>query len=133
MKTWRRPALASVLILAGLLFSTGCSTLDRFRSAESKKNRALAAGKKYMDEKKYAEAKIEYMNAVKIDPKSAEAQYQLGLAAFAVHEYPRAYRAFGAAVAADPKHVDALRQMAIMELTAKRFDQARQHADAVLA
>src|SRR5437763_15947546 len=111
MKSLRRSALLSLPILAAMLFSTGCtSVFDRPRSAESRKNRAMTAGKKFMDQQKYAEAKIEYMNAVKVDPKSAEAQYQLGLASFAVHEYPRAYKAFRSAVAAHPKHVDALRQ-----------------------
>ena len=67
----RLATVALALLSFGLLVS--CS-----RSPEAALQRHLTRAQQYYEEDKYAEAVIEYRNAIKTDPNSAVAHYGLG-------------------------------------------------------
>src|SRR5208282_5674458 len=112
MKTRGWCVLTAVAIVAGAMVTTGCDKFDRFRSVEWRKHKYMESGKKYMSQKKYGEAKIQFMRAVAVDSKWSEAQFELGMAATGAREFPRAFRAFQNAVSADPKNIKALQEIA---------------------
>src|SRR5258708_4092942 len=129
-------------LLIGAVFScvlatTGCDQVDRvtnkLRSKESLKNKYMADGKKFMSEKKPREAMQRFTLAARVDPNWGEAQYQLGMAALEARDYPRGYKAFQTAVEKDPKHYEALRQLASLNLVAKKYDDAKATAEKMLA
>jgi len=51
------------------------------RDPEKAKAKYLASGQKYMQQEKYAEAAIEFRNAIRVDPNYGDAYYQLSQAA----------------------------------------------------
>ena len=59
-------------VLIALSFS-GCS-----RNPEKAKRKYLESGMKYMDSKQYEAATIQFKKAIQVDPKFAEAHYELG-------------------------------------------------------
>ena len=63
---------AAVLFCALALGLVGCS-----RDHETMKRKYLQSGDKYVAQKHYAEAVVEYRNAVNADPKSGEARRKL--------------------------------------------------------
>ena len=63
-----------VLLGTALLWLGGCA------SPQQKEAKYIANGKKFLNEKDYTRAILEYRNAVKVMPKDAEAHYQLALA-----------------------------------------------------
>lgn len=63
--------LVLVSLVAGLL--AGCT-----RDPNVRKQKFLESGNRYRDQDKYAEAVIQYLNAVQLDPRFSEAHFQLG-------------------------------------------------------
>ena len=47
-------------------------------SAEDRKQEHIARGEQYLSEKNFDKARVEFKNALKIDPKDASARYMLG-------------------------------------------------------
>src|ERR1022692_3413873 len=133
MKTPGWCVLTAASIIAGALVTTGCDKFDRFHNVEWRKTKYINSGKKYMTEKKYADAKIQFMRAAAMDPNWSEAQYQLGLASLGTHEAPRAYKSFQKAVAINPKNTSALQEMATLELLNRRYEDAKNNAEKILA
>ncbi len=70
MKSQKIIVRMTVLWLAALI-AAGCG------GAEQRKSKYLAKGKDYMEQQNYDKAKIEFKNVLQIDPKYAEAYYQL--------------------------------------------------------
>jgi tetratricopeptide (TPR) repeat protein len=108
-------AIASSALLAALLLLSAC-----LRSPESKAAQFLASGKGLMDREDYARAALEYKNAVRLLPKDAEAEYQLGLAYLADGRLADGVAALTKATALNPKHAAA--QVKIAELMALSGD-----------
>src|SRR5271166_266555 len=74
-KEMSRPVALSLLLvgfLAAALF-TGCS-----RDPNVRKQKYLESGDRYFAKGKYREAEIQYSNAIQVDPRFAQAHYQLG-------------------------------------------------------
>src|ERR1700693_4669442 len=69
---WPRACAIAVLSFAVL---AGCS-----RDPNTRKQKFLESGNQYFDAGKYAEASIQYQNAIQVDPKFAEAHYKLAQA-----------------------------------------------------
>jgi len=64
------------LLVVGLVITvlfTGCS-----RDPNIRKQKYLESGDRYFDKGKYNEAKIQYLNALKLDPRFAQARFKLG-------------------------------------------------------
>jgi tetratricopeptide (TPR) repeat protein len=69
-------SVAVRLLLVGFLIAvllTGCT-----RDPNVRKQKFLESGNRYRDQGKLREAAIQYLNAVQVDPRFAEAHYQLG-------------------------------------------------------
>ena len=62
----------SILAILFAIFLTSCS-----RDPQARKQKYFASGQRYFEKGKYGEAAIEFLNAVKIDPKFAEGHHQL--------------------------------------------------------
>ncbi len=77
-----------------------------------------------MQQKKYGEAVIEFRNAIRIDPRFADAYYQLSQAALAQHDWTGAYVALGKAIDLDPALLDARLERAQLYMAARQFDKA---------
>ena len=87
----------SVLLL--LLILAGCSG-----DPEKKKATHFKKAMVYMEEKKDKEAVIELRNAIQIDPKYAEARYQLGLLYLKSGEARQAFEELQRAATLDPNN-----------------------------
>jgi tetratricopeptide (TPR) repeat protein len=107
--------LATLLAVAlGLMpLLSGC-----FLSPEKRKMSYLKSGKQYMQEKKYEAAAIEFRNAAKIDPRSAEAEYGLAQAELELHEWSSALADLSKTIELDPNRLDARLDRARLSLAA---------------
>jgi tetratricopeptide (TPR) repeat protein len=81
---------------------------------------------------KYREARIQFCNAVKLDPKFVDAYYQLSQADLALHEWSEAFAALSKATELDPNRVDAQLTLSQLYFTARDYDHAKEKAQAVL-
>ena len=61
-----------VLIAATALLASGCA-----KDPQTAKAKYIATGQKYMKEKQYGDAAVEFRNAIRLDPGSADAYYQV--------------------------------------------------------
>jgi len=75
-----------IFTLAAGLFS-GCS-----RDPNVRKRKYFESGQRYFEKGKYREAAIQYSNAVQVDPRFAQAYYQLALTYLKLGEPTRAYQ-----------------------------------------
>ena len=82
----KRSAVA--LLLATILcgFFTSCS-----RDPNVRKQKYLESGKRYYEKAKYREAVIQFSNALQVDPRFAEAHYQLAQSYLKLGAFPSAY------------------------------------------
>lgn len=69
--------------------------------------RHLAKGNEYLKKKQYAEARIEFRNALQIDKKMADAQYGQGEAALALGFIQEAAESYYETIRLDPNNLDA--------------------------
>jgi cellulose synthase operon protein C len=76
----------SFLLLAAALFS-GCSPNPNVR-----KQKYFDSGEKYFAQGKYREAAIQYSNAIRVDPRFAQAHYQLSQAYLRLGDGSRAFQ-----------------------------------------
>jgi len=87
--------------LALALFCAACT------SPEQEKLQHVTRGRAYLDEKHYAEARLEFRSALKIDKKMADAQFGLGEASLALGFVQEAAEAYYEAMRIDPNNLDA--------------------------
>lgn len=71
----RKRYIVSVLMAVLTVILAGCS-----RNPDVAKRKYLESGNKYMDQQKYDAAAIQFKKAIQIDPKFAEAHFQLAQA-----------------------------------------------------
>jgi tetratricopeptide (TPR) repeat protein len=81
-------------------------------SPEAKSARYIETGKKMLKNKDTSRAILQFRNAVKATPRSAEAYYQLGMAFLAANDIEPAIAALRKVLEIDPKHRDANLEMA---------------------
>jgi len=90
------------------------------RSPQEKAAKFLRDGKDLMSRKDYARAVLQFRNAVRLLPKDAEVEYQLGLAYLADGKLAEGVAALTKATTLNPKHAEA--QVKIAELMALSGD-----------
>ncbi|MFZ0762247.1 MAG: tetratricopeptide repeat protein [Candidatus Sulfotelmatobacter sp.] len=124
------------LLLAGFVIAalfTGCT-----RDPNVRKQKYLESGNRYCAKGKYREAFIEYSNAVQIDPRFAEARYQMGKTCLQLKDYNCAYAQLSRAVELAPNNYAAHADLADLLISARNADgspnqdylkQARVHLD----
>ncbi len=122
-----RPFIISALTLL-CLFMAACK-----EDPEKAKVRHMERGKQYLEQKLYAEARIEFRNALLIDKKLVAAYYGLGEANLGLANLQEAFDAFKQAVELDENHLDARVQLGNIYLQYVRDDkEASRLADEVL-
>ena len=77
------------------------------RNPDAAKRKYVESGMKYMDQKKYDSAVIQFKKALQVDPRFAEAHYQLAMAQLDLQHFPDAYKELSQAVDLDPNHIKA--------------------------
>src|SRR5688572_23689188 len=118
---------ARLLASVGLaLLLTACS------DAQATKARHVENGDAYMGRGKYAEAVIEYRNAVRIDARFGEARHKLAKAYQRADNQRQAIREYLAAAELLPDRVDVQLDAAVVLLSAGDFEGARKHAELAL-
>ena len=118
---------AAVLLGAAVFLLSSCAS-----DPQKAKAKYLASGEKYMKQKKYGEASIEFRNAIRVDPKFADAYFQLSQAAIAQRNWQVAYSSLEKLIEMDPSRLDARLERGRLYLAARQFDDAAQDANAVL-
>ncbi len=129
-------SVAFRLFLVGFLITalfTGCS-----RDPNVRKQKFLESGDRYLSQGKYREAAIQYSNALQIDPRFAQAHYQLGQTYLKLGDSHRAYQELTRTVELAPDNYRAHIDLANLLVTARNPDgspnadylkQARVHLD----
>lgn len=100
-RAWTRVTAILVSTFAISLLLAACAA-----NPEKAKLAYLTKGEDYMKKAQYASAAIEFRNALKIDPKYAEAYYQLAKASEAQGDLKTAYGALNQAMSVDPSRSD---------------------------
>jgi len=115
------------LLLVGFLIPallTGCN-----RDPNVRKQKFLESGNRYRDKGKFREAAIQYANAIQVDPRFAEAHYQLGETYLKLKDYNRAYQELSRTVDLTPDNYPAHVELADLLIAARDLKQAQSHLD----
>ena len=99
-----------LIVIAALLIALGVAAVFYFQigvSAETKRDRSLEKARTFVAAAKVNEAIIEFKNALKADPRSAEAHHELGMALLKKGDFRAAYSEFVRAVDLKPSLVPA--------------------------
>ena len=127
MRARKRMSLAFALaVIPVVLVAVAC------KSPAQKKAEAVESAQKYMAAGEYGKAIIEYKNAIKIDPRSAELQYKLGQVYVANGQLHEGFLTYDEAIELDPDYVPVRIAQGRLYLAAKQFDEALKDAEAVL-
>ncbi|MGA7220652.1 MAG: tetratricopeptide repeat protein [Candidatus Sulfotelmatobacter sp.] len=113
--------LATALLVA---CNTGCN-----RDPNARKQKFLESGNRYRDQGKFREAAIQYGNAVQVDPRFAEAHYQLGDTYLKLKDYNRAYAELSRTLDLTPDNYLAQLEIANLLISAREVKQAQSHLD----
>ncbi len=130
-----RRVFVRLLLICSLLAAvvTGCS-----RDPNVRKQKFFESGEKYFAEGKYREAAIQYSNATQIDPRFAQAHYQLGQTYLKLGDSNRAFQELNRTVDLAPDNYRAHTDLANLLVTVRNPDgtppqetlkQARTHLD----
>ncbi len=122
-----RSILFSTLI-AGLLVVTLGACEDKKASEEKYLRRGIAL----FEEHEFKKARVEFKNALRINPKTAEGWYRMGLVDEAEGNLRNAFAAFNRAVEEDSTHAAANIKIGNYHFLAEELDQAESRADKVL-
>jgi tetratricopeptide (TPR) repeat protein len=87
----------------------------------------------YLQDGRPAEAAAEWRESIRLNPDSAPAYYNLGLALSMQRQFDAAMRAFQEAIRIDPGHADALNNLGAMRQLAGRLDEAVKYYRQALA
>jgi len=114
----------AVLLLTASLWACG--------SMEEKRDKFMASGKELYQKEDYIRARLQFQNALQIDPKSAEAQLWLGKTELKLHSPQGAFGALNQAVALSPNLTEAQILLGDLLLLGKQLDQAQKKAEIAL-
>src|SRR5690348_4569542 len=102
------------------------------RNPEVRKKNYLDRGNSYFQKGKYQEAIVEYLNAIQIDPKFADAHFALAKVFLQQHDWNHAYQELSRAAEDDPANWKAQITLGNLMLAAGRKLEARGSAETVL-
>jgi tetratricopeptide (TPR) repeat protein len=126
MKAASRVRLVMAVIVACLMLFS-CS-----KNPQKAKAKYLGEGEKYMKKGQYGDAAIEFRNALRIDPKFADAYYQLAKAELALNNWIGGYGSLQKAIELDPTRLDARLDRGRLYLAVRQFSNAESDANYVL-
>lgn len=104
-----------IFLIIGVVAAVGIATALYFQfggSPEAKRDRFLKKARDYISQAKVKEAVIEFRNALKADPASADGHHELGLALLKIGDYGNAFREFRRASDLKPDMMQARYQLA---------------------
>ncbi|HEY2923205.1 MAG TPA: tetratricopeptide repeat protein, partial [Candidatus Binatia bacterium] len=117
-------------IVALLVLGGGVVAYTQFGgSPEVKRDRALKKAKAYLSEAKVNEALIEYRNALRADPNSAETHYEFGMALLKQGDVRAGYRELVRAADLKPDFIKARYQFAVMHAASKDTKRAKEELE----
>src|SRR5882762_10003698 len=123
-----RAAITQLLVLLLIALGTPACSKD---PAKAKKE-YFDSGSKYFSGNKYREAVIQFRNAVAVDPRYAEAHYQLGLCYSKLSQFPQAYQEFVKTTDLNTGHLDAHLKQGGLLLMSGKFNESKAKAELVL-
>ena len=115
------------MLLAVLVPMAACS-----RDPEAAKRDHLARGNSYVEQNKLAEAVIEYRNAINLDARYGEARFKLGETYERLGDARNAFNEFVRAADLLPERDDVQLRAARYLLLARRYDEAKRIAEALV-
>src|ERR1700729_954418 len=122
----RISAILAVSLAVGL--TAGCH-----RDPNKQKQRYLDSGKRYAEQGKLLEARIQFTNALKVDHNFADAHYQLSKIFMKQGSFMPAYGELLRTVDLQPGNIPARIDLGNMLVAGKQADRAAEQANAVLA
>jgi tetratricopeptide (TPR) repeat protein len=121
-------SIATALITIFLAVGAGCKG-----NPEKAKKKYLESGQGYADKKQYDAAVIQFKKALQVDPKFAEAHYQLGLTYLRQQKVREGYGELRQAADLDPKNVKARLEMGNVLWAVRQYKEAEKQANDVIA
>jgi tetratricopeptide (TPR) repeat protein len=115
-------------LLALLICAAGCS-----RDPNVRKQKYMESGNKYYEQGKFAEAAIQFANAVQVDPNFADAHYRLAETYARRQQWQQAFASLRKTVDLQPSNVKARIDLGNLLLASRNLDDARAEAEHVLA
>ena len=116
-----------------LAFLMAAVALSACSSDEQKKQSHFAKGKEYFDKGEYKSARIEFKNAVQIDPRFAQAHLMLGETSLKLGDAQDAFRSYSAVAEIEPANTEAQLKLATFLLLGQKYPDARKRVDDILA
>src|SRR5579859_5940937 len=124
----RTKLFLSVTALLIVSLAVGCTT-----DPAKKKAQFTASAEKYYQQRQYSDAAIQYRNALKIDPRSAELHYQLGRTLISNQQYREAVLEYQRAREANPNYAPAQIALGQIALLSNQFDEADKFSGQILS
>ena len=114
----------SFVFIAALVLSCG--------GPEEKKMVFFTKGKALYAQGDYVKARLEFKNAIQIDPTFADGHFMLGMVELKTRNLRKAFGSFSKAVDLDPDHVKANIELGKLYMMQKAFNKAMEKATFVL-
>jgi tetratricopeptide (TPR) repeat protein len=121
-----RRLITRTLAACGIALLVACS------GPEAKKMKFFSKGKALYDKGDYVKAKLEFKNAIQIDPKYSAAYQMIGMVALRENDLKGAYGFFSKAVELDPANRAAQYELGKIFLAVGQPDKATEKADLLL-
>jgi tetratricopeptide (TPR) repeat protein len=119
--------------IAILVTIVGCLAASCTRDPQARKQKYMASGQAYSAQKKYAEAVIQYRNAIALDARFGDARYKLAAAYEAMGDLRNALLEYVRAADLMPDNVEAQLHAGKLLIWARRYPDAKARALAALA
>jgi tetratricopeptide (TPR) repeat protein len=118
--------LGLILTLVAACLS-GCT-----RDPNVRKQKYLESGERYFEKGQYAEAAIQFKNAVQIDSGFADAHYRMAQALLKLQQWGPAYQELGRTIELQPENYQARIDLANLVIAGRDFKQAKEQTDLLL-
>ncbi|PIW00604.1 MAG: hypothetical protein COW41_04965, partial [Deltaproteobacteria bacterium CG17_big_fil_post_rev_8_21_14_2_50_51_6] len=117
----------SLLLIVLVIFAfSGCS------SNEEKKIAHFEKGKAYLEKQEFQSARLEFKNAIKLDPRFSDAYWHLAEASLKLNDPKEAFGAYSMVVMLNPENIEAQIKVATFLLLGRKIEQAREKVDLIL-
>lgn len=120
-----RHLILTLTLIAALL--SACS-----RDPNVRKQKYFQSGQRYFEKGKYREAAIEFSNAIKIDPRYADARFQLAESYLQLQQQNLAYPELVRTVELQPENDRARMELANLLIVSRNLQQAQEQTDVLL-
>jgi tetratricopeptide (TPR) repeat protein len=116
-----------MLLITVLLTIAGCS-----RDPQVRKQKYFQSGQRYFEQGKYPEAIIQFSNAIQVDPRFGDAQYQLARSYLKMEHWRQAYDTLTRTLELRPDNYQARLDLANLLIAAHDPKQAQEHTNILL-